>query len=431
MIMFAARSPPVNASSLLNQGLPVLGLKPNQNSLKPFGVQVATDMMVVPARILFPPRIEYNKKTATANFGAWNLVSNRFQVGANVGRWGVLVMGNPGGYAVGNEVDELMRIFEAELKSYGVRMEPYNVERKYWAKVNVFERAILETSLDDVFQRAKKHGVRLLVILLRDQDSYTYARLKYFGDVKYGIHTQAMVASKLTKEKGQLQYIGNVAMKVNLRMGGTNHFIKFENSQLRATDMLVGIDVTHPSPTSADNAPSIAAIVASKDKEFAQYPCSLRTQKSRQEMVDALEEMLVERLQFYRKTNNRLPERIIVYRDGVSEGQLPQVLEKEKPCLDAAFKRLYGEQKKWPKLMIVVVGKRHHTRFYPTRKDDADRSSNPKPGTVVDRHITMERGWDFYLQPHAGLQGTARPGHYTVIFDQWKLTADQLEQMVR
>ena len=33
---------------------------------------------------------------------------------------------------------------------------------------------------------------------------------------------------------------------------------------------------------------------------------------------------------------------------------------------------------------------------------------------VVDR----ERNWDFYLQSHTALQGTARPAHYFVLFDE-------------
>jgi len=47
-----------------------------------------------------------------------------------------------------------------------------------------------------------------------------------------------------------------------------------------------------------------------------------------------------------------------------------------------------------PKITIIVVGKRHHTRFYPTKEDDADMSKkgNPKNGTIVDRGITMEKG---------------------------------------
>lgn len=36
----------------------------------------------------------------------------------------------------------------------------------------------------------------------------------------------------------------------------------------------------------------------------------------------------------------------------------------------------------------------------------------------MDRGVTEARGWDFFIQPHACLQGTARPGHYYVILDE-------------
>jgi eukaryotic translation initiation factor 2C len=43
--------------------------------------------------------------------------------------------------------------------------------------------------------------------------------------------------------------------------------------------MLVGIDVTHAGPGSKAGTPSIAAVVASIDDAFVQFPASLRIQK--------------------------------------------------------------------------------------------------------------------------------------------------------
>jgi hypothetical protein len=45
------------------------------------------------------------------------------------------------------------------------------------------------------------------------------------------------------------------------------------------TTMVLGADVTHPSPLSAPGTPSIAAVVASVDSDFIQYPASLRIQQ--------------------------------------------------------------------------------------------------------------------------------------------------------
>ena len=171
--------------------------------------------------------------------------------------------------------------------------------------------------------------------------------------------------------------------------------------------MVVGIDVTHPSPGSIEGAPSIAGVVASIDSQYAQFPASIRAQKSRQEMVQYLQDMVEERLKLWQKKNrNAFPANILVYRDGVSEGQYETVLTEELPAFKKAFEKLYPV-KQQPKLTIIIVGKRHHTRFFPTNPKDADpKTGNPMNGTVVDRGVTMEKGWDFFLQAHTALQGT-------------------------
>ena len=59
---------------------------------------------------------------------------------------------------------------------------------------------------------------------------------------------------------------------------------------------LMGIDVTHPSPGSLEDAPSIAAVVASVDGDFAQYAGRVKAQTSRVEMVEGLAPLVVDLL---------------------------------------------------------------------------------------------------------------------------------------
>lgn len=61
-------------------------------------------------------------------------------------------------------------------------------------------------------------------------------------------------------------------------------------------------------------------------------------------------------------------------------------------------------------------------------KSTDGKNGNPLPGTIVDRGVTDSYLYDFFLQAHSGLQGTARPAHYTVIYDQIRLKANQFEQ---
>ena len=48
--------------------------------------------------------------------------------------------------------------------------------------------------------------------------------------------------------------------------------------------MMVGIDVTHPGPGSREGTPSIAAVVASVDDNFVQFPASLSIQQTKKEV---------------------------------------------------------------------------------------------------------------------------------------------------
>lgn len=117
--------------------------------------------------------------------------------------------------------------------------------------------------------------------------------------------------------------------------------------------------------------------------------------------------MMRERLNLWAKRNSRLPMKILIYRDGVSESQYKTVLENELPQIREACKEAYGPMTQ-PKLNIVVVGKRHHTRFYPMDAGTADHKGNPKNGTVVDRGVTMEKGCKFFTFPSRSVQHMSR-----------------------
>lgn len=279
--------------------------------------------------------------------------------------------------------------------------------------------------LDQLFKEASDKFGALLIVLPED-NTELYNYIKTLGDTKYGLHTVCVVGTKFINQKGQDMYFANVAHKFNLKFGGHNQIVEQERLSFIKEDktMIVGIDVTHPSPGSSSGAPSVASMVASIDRHLGQWPGVLGIQeKSRQEMVSNLKDMLKSRLKNWKTLgkHNAFPENIIVYRDGVSEGQYSTVLAEEEPQLRQACKETYPPEdtkRGLPHISIIIVGKRHHTRFYPTSLDNADRNGNCKPGTVVDRGVTEEGAWDCFLQSHAVIKGTGRPAHYYVILDE-------------
>ncbi|KAF2215264.1 hypothetical protein CERZMDRAFT_56848 [Cercospora zeae-maydis SCOH1-5] len=453
MLRFAARAPNLNAMSIAGvAGSPGNGLRllhladpagdPQAASVQPFGFRVGTDMITVPGRILPSPTVKYSTTNVSTANGSWNLKGCKFDRPGKFSRWQALIINTQGnhGQAMRGPPEETIKALEQSLRSYNIQMgQRGSTVQITLSPLTIANRAGNDRTLKSVFEQAEADRVDMLFVVLPEVDKWLYARIKYFGDVGHGIGTICSVGSKLENPKGQPMYFGNLALKFNLKGGGVSHsVVNTVTAPIDNNTMLVGIDVTHPSPGSAEGAPSIACVVASVDSKMFQWPGSIRAQKGRKEMVagidersgkDHLEEMFNERLSLWFKKNQKLPTQIIVYRDGVSEGQYAQVLKIELPAFESVFQRRYGDKKKWPKLAIIIVGKRHHTRFYPTRKEDADeRSWNPRPGTVVDRGIVGKIVREFYLQAHQGLQGTARPAHYVVIKDDISFSADALEQ---
>ncbi len=387
-------------------------------------------------RILTPPTIAYAaNKSVSPSSGSWNMIQQKFSTGTRIANWSYFKIQFGDRDPLDTPLPGLMREFRTMMENCGLRVEAPNPGSGFPdLKLNASQPHTHEAVIDQRLSNVRsKSGTRMLLVVLPTKSQALYASVKYLADVRYGLSTVCSVASKLQTERGRPQYLANVALKWNLKGGGVNQQLPSNKMGILSTSktMVVGIDVTHPSPGSREAAPSVAGVVASVDEKYGQWPASVRCQESRKEMVSELEDMIVERLRVWQKRNAQaLPQNILVYRDGVSEGQYQTVLDEESPAFDRAITRVYPANRPRPKVSIIVVGKRHHTRFYPTKEEDTDRSGNPKNGTVVDRGITSERHWDFFLQAHTGLQGTARPAHYVVVQDQISLGADGLEQLV-
>jgi eukaryotic translation initiation factor 2C len=82
----------------------------------------------------------------------------------------------------------------------------------------------------------------------------------------------------------------------------------------------------------------------------------------RHEVIAELSTMVRELLiQFYKSTRFK-PARVILYRDGVSEGQFAHVLAHELMAVREACVRLEASYQ--PGITFIVVQKRHHTRLF-------------------------------------------------------------------
>ncbi|EOX91993.1 Argonaute protein group, putative [Theobroma cacao] len=404
-----------------------------------FGIHVGQELALVEARVLPAPVLKYHdtgpEKSVKPSKGARNMINKKMVNGGEVDNW--TCVNYSSNYAnISN--DFCTRLVEMCNNKGMVFRHTAAVPIR---SAHPFR---IDQTLLDVYEEStsQKRPLKLLIIILPDQ-SGSYGKIKRICETELGIVSQCCKPKQPSKLS--LQYFENLALKINVKVGGRNTLLNdsIEKTIPLVTDVptiIFGADVTHPQP-GEDSSPSIAAVVASIDwPEITKYRGIVSVQPHREEIIQDLYKtvqdphkgvvhsgMIRELLIAFYKSTGRKPLRIIST-DGVSEGQFSQVLLYEMDAIRKACASM--EENYMPPVTFVVVQKRHHTRLFPTDTAPTDKSSNivaDNKCTVVDTMICHPTEFDFYLNSHAGIQGTSKPTHYRVLYDENKCTADSLQ----
>ncbi|KAE9013258.1 Protein argonaute-2 [Phytophthora rubi] len=395
-------------------------------TLRAFGLEVDPNMVETTGRQLPPPAIEYSGGARESpRDGAWNMRGKKFNAPAQFKSWAVISMCDPNRCSLGS-IQAFFKAVMGQMGQLGMRCPktppPILLKKNRQDSVRgMFQAAV--TAATQTF----KVKPDIVWMINPVSDARAYGDLKVMSDTEngVGIVSQCMLSKHIPKCNPQ--YIANILMKVNTKLGGRNGIISGPLPQVSASRTIIfGADVTHPSPMDKTR-PSIAAVTASMDANFIRHASAIRAQGHRVEQIENLKDMTIELMkQFYQSTRGK-PDRIVFYRDGVSEGQFHMVLNYEVTAIREACQAL--EKGYMPPITFVIVQKRHNTRLFPSNRNEADRSGNVKAGTVVESGICHPIENDFYLMSHAGLQGTSRPTHYHVLLDEIGFTADELQTL--
>ncbi|PKI73285.1 protein argonaute 4-like isoform X2 [Punica granatum] len=397
--------------------------------LQSCGIRIASKFTEVEGRILPAPKLKVgNGEDFFPRNGRWSFQNKKFAEPAKIQRWAVV------NFSARCDVRGLVRDLTRLAEMKGLLVEqPFDI----FEENPQYRRAPPAVRVDKMFEeiQSKLPGApKFLLCLFPDRKNcelYGPWKKKNLSD--FGIVTQCLCPMRVND-----MYLTNVLLKINAKLGGLNSFLTMEQSPSipivsKVPTLILGMDVSHGSPGQSD-IPSIAAVVSSRQWPLiSRYRATVRTQSPKVEMIDSLfkkasdteDEGIIRELllDFYTTSGKRKPDQIIIFRDGVSESQFNQVLNKELDQIIEACKFL---DEKWsPKFVVIVAQKNHHTRFFQPGSDN-----NVPPGTIIDNKICHPRNNDFYLCAHAGMIGTSRPTHYHVLLDDVGYSPDDLQELV-
>ncbi|KAI9734646.1 MAG: hypothetical protein M1834_002247 [Cirrosporium novae-zelandiae] len=434
LVNFSVKRPGFNAKLVEGEGANILGISglAKANFRKNIGIEIACEPLKIPASFMATPKMLYkrNDSVAISPQASWNLTNGsgglrkfRESVHAIVGF--IKIGKAPLNDKFKRKTDQVKSVFE----SHGIQVSRQDSPMKYMSvndrqsqqlhidpRIREMFSNHLQNLLAEIVKGLKTgNGSRFIFMVLpNDKDSWIYAFAKRVADRVVGVHTVSTTEENFLSIGGRhASIMSNVASKANAKLGGINHFLdqkcipgKLRDPRTgRFSTMIVGADVSHSRPNSAQGTPSINAVVATVDDNLGFYPGSMRLQRKNSEAI--------------------------FYRDGVADsqyeavriGEIPQI---KKACAD------FAEAKKlpsyMPKVTFVICSKRHKKRFYPVNpKDTCPRSEGSfKCGLLVSNYITSRCQPEFYLQSHYALKGTAIPAHYIVLLNEIGLTHEEI-----
>ncbi|KAF7295303.1 Argonaute-like protein [Mycena indigotica] len=388
------------------------------------GMRIDMQPKTIAAKQLPHPKMIFGRGSSLSpRDGSWNVLGKQFESPARMDNWAVVNLLKEDIIRV---VRALMEACQQTATQECVQsLVPINFSTLIFG-IEITAKPLISTgnpqnvepALDEVFSRLRGNVDLIVVILPSSADSVKH-QIKYWGNIRYGIPTQCLRQGKV---KADSQYLNNVAIKINARLGGRYALPEadvlkvLQSNNSIAPMMVIGADVSHPAPGA--HQPSFAGLVYSTDREATRYSALTAVQAPRVEEIQDLKAMMKAAILNF-GANQNPPRSILFLRDGVSEGEMDHVSRTEIRAIHDACAEVWAEKGATgplPRITFIVVVKRHHQRFFPNQQQDADKKGNTRAGLCVEE-FRSPLGLDFFLQSHAAIQGTPRPAHYTVLRD--------------
>ncbi|XP_052901674.1 protein aubergine-like [Anopheles moucheti] len=264
--------------------------------------------------------------------------------------------------------------------------------------------------------------LQMIMCVVPNDRADRYASIKRICCVERAVACQVIKSRTITPKNGNVRTLMSVATKVviqlNCKLGGVPWMVK----NPLTNSMVVGFDVCHDTLDKSKSFGALVATMYAPNQAEPKYFSSVEAHKRGEELSNFIAGGIVKSLRAYQAAYGQgsLPRRILLYRDGVGEGQLRHVVNFEAKTIKSMLSLIYIKKEFKPQLTIIVVNKRINTRLFM-----ADR--NPPPCTIVDDIVTLPERSDFFLISQAVRQGTVSPTSYNVVHDESGLTVDQLQ----
>jgi len=243
---------------------------------------------------------------------------------------------------------------------------------------------------------------QMIMVVIPNNKGDTYHAVKKVLCVDKPIPSQVITGTLLKKGKGMMSVATKVAIQMAAKLGAEPWAVALP---IKDT-MVIGYDTYHDSN---QKGMAVGAVVATLNASMTKFCSSCTMHRNDEEMLSQMRVCVTNAVRKYVSYNGCVPKRVIIYRDGVGDGQIPHVKEIEIAAIRAVFKENNFE----PDFAFVVVSKRINSRFF--QMNNGGPPINPPSGSVIDDVVTLPERYDFFLVSQSVRQGTVNPTSYNII----------------
>lgn len=172
---------------------------------------------------------------------------------------------------------------------------------------------------------------------------------------------------------------------------------------------------------------SVAGMVASHDANAFCYSIGRRSQD---ETITTFQSNFMENLKLFRQKNNRLPIKLIYFRQDESGSPSRDTIESERKAMLRACREI--DEGHDVQITIIIVEQEAHMRLFSLNSNAqvAAKSTNVPPGTVIDTFMTNRHQRTFYMVSQKAVEGVTRPTKYRIFLDEANHCIYDLQELI-
>ena len=268
-----------------------------------------------------------------------------------------------------------------------------------WIEMN--EDDEVDEWINTVEDYMKKDKYSFILFLLDDYDDI-YKDLKVHSLCHNGYVSQVVKFNSL--KKNAMSVCSKILLQINSKLSGvSSYMLKLGDDIKKRKLMIIGVDSSHIKGKRTG-----VAMVSTINTSFTNFYNKeiIIYESNKTQLQFCISGFIKEALAQYEDFNKKLPNGIIIYRQGASFQQ-KEFLKKEvnniqKICDDNKILYYY-----------ILVNTKTTYKFFEKNQNNYD---NPKGGLLVLDGVTNRKFFEFYIQPQKVTGGSATPSCFHVAY---------------